>query len=210
MAAQVGKDSLFRDDDPPTIFILKTILRRACSDQQRQILDNGQRANISPLSEVIFRELPKADTGAVQALLCTSSGLEDFTRVNAHHRRRKIHPNLSNDRLKKRSCLYCLTTFSEIVEDTEWHAFFECQCFTSARNQFCFSTKRVLNCANPCTVDDLCSLVTAVADNEESAGELARFALSIRSTRRHLFRQLSSDGPSGRALVAARSAALLL
>ena len=49
-----------------------------------------------------------------------------------------------------------------------------------------------------------------MADDEESAGELARFALNIRSTRRHLFRQLSSDGPSGRALVAARSAALLL
>ena len=49
-----------------------------------------------------------------------------------------------------------------------------------------------------------------MADNEESAGELARFALNIRSTRRHLFRQLSSDGPSGRALVAARSAALIL
>ena len=114
MAAQVGKDSLFRDDDPPTIFILKTILRRACSDQQRQILDNGQRANISPLSEVIFSELPKADTGAVRALLCTLSGLEDFARVNAHHPRRKIHPNLSNDRLK-RSCSYRLTTFSEIV-----------------------------------------------------------------------------------------------
>ena len=45
-------------------FILKTILRRACSDQQRQILDNGQRANISPLSEVIFSELPKADNGS--------------------------------------------------------------------------------------------------------------------------------------------------
>ena len=150
----------------------------------------------------------KPITGAVRALLCTLSGLEDFARVNAHHPRRKIHPNLSNDRLK-RSCLYCLTKFSEIV-DTEWHAFFECQCFTSARNQFCFSTKRVLNCANPCTVDDLCSLVTAVADHEQSAGELARFALNIRSTRRHLFRQLFSDGPSGRALAAARSAALLL
>ena len=53
-------------------------------------------------------------------------------------------------------------------------------------------------------------MVTAVADSEESNGELARFALNIRSTRRHLFRQLSSDGPSGRALVAARSAALLV
>ena len=66
-----------------------------------------------------------------------------------------------------------------------------------------------INCSNPCTVDDLCSLVVAVAGRASFSGELARFALNIRSSRRHLFRQLSSDGPSGRALVAARSAALL-
>ena len=53
------------------------------------------------------------------------------------------------------------------------------------------------------------ALVTAAAGRPCSAGELARFALNIRLSRRHLFRQLSSDGPAGRALVAARSAALL-
>ena len=58
-------------------------------------------------------------------------------------------------------------------------------------------------------VDALCSLAAAVAGDAKLSGELARFALNIRSTRKHLFRQLSSDGPSGRALVAARSAALL-
>ena len=41
------------------------------------------------------------------------------------------------------------------------------------------------------------------------SGELARVALNIRSSCRHLFRQLSSDDPSGRAIVAALSAALL-
>ena len=38
------------------------------------------------------------------------------------------------------------------------------------------------------------------------AGLLAKFALDIRSTRRHLFRQLSSDGLSGRSKVAVRVA----
>ena len=59
------------------------------------------------------------------------------------------------------------------------------------------------------SVDDLCSLVRAASSSPSLSGELARFALNIRSSRRHLFRQLSSDGPSDRALVAARSAALL-
>ena len=96
-----------------------------------------------------------------------------------------------------------------IVNDSEWHAFCECPCFAAARGRFCFSTALQINCSTPCTVDDLCLLVTAAAGRPSSSGELARFALNIRSSRRHLFRQLSSDGPAGRALVAARSAALL-
>ena len=119
-----------------------------------------------------------------------------------------IHPNLANDRIKH-SCLYCLTYSSEIIEDSEWHAICECPCFASARNRFCFSTALELNYPAPCSVDALCSLAAAVAGDAKLSGELARFALNIRSTRKHLFRQLSSDGPSGRALVAARSAALL-
>ena len=50
---------------------------------------------------------------------------------------------------------------------------------------------------------------SGVVGGANLSAQLARFALNIRSSRRHLFRQLSSDGPSGRALVAARSAALL-
>ena len=95
------------------------------------------------------------------------------------------------------------------VLDSEWHAFCECPGFAAARSRFCCSTALQINCSNPCAVDDLCSLVAAAVGGASLSGELARFALNIRSSRRHLFRQLSSDGPSGRALVAARSAALL-
>ena len=181
---------------------------RACSDEERQLLGNNQRAVVSPLAGAIFPALPRADTGAVQALLRTLTGLEDFARTNAHHPRRKIHPNLSNDRLKK-CCLYCMTKFERICIDSEWHAFCECPGFASARSRFCFNTALQINCSNPCTIDDLCSLVGSVCGRASFSGELARFALNVRSSRRHLFRQLSSDGPSGRALVAARSAALL-
>ena len=82
--------------------------------------------------------------------------------------------------------------------------------FWYSPQSFCFNTALQINCLNPCLANDLCSLVTAVTERASLSGELARFALNIRSSRRHLFRQLSSDGPSGRALVAARSAALIL
>ena len=95
------------------------------------------------------------------------------------------------------------------VLDSEWHAFCECPGFAAARSRFCCSTALQINCSNPCAVDDLCSLVAAAVGGASLSGELARFALNIRSSRRNLFRQLSSDGPSRRALVAARSAALL-
>ena len=125
-------------------------------------------------------------------------------RSGAKVRRREISVELEDC-----ACLYYLTNFSEIHFDSEWHAFCECPGFAAARSRFCFNTALQINCSTPCTVDDLCSLVAAVAGSASLSGELARFALNIRSSRRHLFRQLSSDGPSGRALVAARSAALL-
>ena len=58
----------------------------------------------------------------------------------------------------------------------------------------------------PSTVGDLVPLITSVRTNARNAGLFAKFALDIRSTRRHLFRQLSSDGPSGRGKVAQRVA----
>ena len=63
-----------------------------------------------------------------------------------------------------------------------------------------------LSSSLPSTVQDLVPLITCVRSNACKAGLLAKFALDIRSTRRHLFRQLSSDGPSGRSKVAARVA----
>ena len=168
---------------------------------------NNQR-DVSPLAGPVFPLFPQADTGAVRVLLRMLAGMEDFARVNAHYPRRKIHPALSNDRLKH-SCLYCLINSSEIKEDSEWHAFCECPGAGAARERFCFSTNIEIKCSNPCSVDDLCSLLAAVAGSPRLSGELARFALNIRSSRRHLLRLLSSDDPSGRALVAARSATLL-
>ena len=61
-----------------------------------------------------------------------------------------------------------------------------------------------LSSSLPSTVQDLVPLITCVRSNARKAGLLAKLALDIRSTRRHLFRQLSSDGPSGRRKVAAR------
>ena len=58
----------------------------------------------------------------------------------------------------------------------------------------------------PSTVEDLVPLVTFVRSNARKAGLLAKFALDIRSTRRHLFRQLNSSGLAGRSKVDARVA----
>ena len=189
-------------------YFLKSYLLYSCTDENRQALGDNDRARVSPLSGAIFPVLPQADTGAVRALLRTLAGLEDFARINAHHPRRRVHPDLSNDQLKH-SCLYCLTQTSAIVEDSEWHAFCECPGLIAPRERFCFSTKIEIKCSKPCSVDDLCSLLAGVAGSPRLSGELARFALNIRSFRRHLFRQLSSDGLSGRTLVATRAAALL-
>ena len=95
-------------------FILRSFLLRACSSDEKQRLDNNHRDRVSPLSGPIFEVLPEADTGAVQVLLRTLTGLEDFARTNAHHSRRKIHPDLSNDQLKH-CCLYCLINQSELT-----------------------------------------------------------------------------------------------
>ena len=68
------------------------------------------------------------------------------------------------------------------VLDSEWHAFCECPGFAAARSRSCFSTALQINCSNPCTVGDLCSFVAAVVDGASLSGELARFALNIRSS----------------------------
>ena len=81
--------------------------RNYSTDEYRQLLCNDQIARVSPLSD--FPVLPQAATGAIRVLLCTLAGLEDFARTNAHHLRRKLHPDLSNDQLKRT----CHPSFSQ-------------------------------------------------------------------------------------------------
>ena len=87
-------------------FILKEMLLRECSTEERQLLGNNRRALVSSLASATFQVLPQADTRAVQVLLRTVTGLEDSAKTNAHHPQRTIHPDISDDRLKK-CCLYC-------------------------------------------------------------------------------------------------------
>ena len=88
--------------------------------------------------------------------------------------------------------------------DTEWHAFCDCPLHSASRGRFEMASNVEFTSSLPSTVDDLVPLITSVRTNARNAGLFAKFALGIRSTRRHLFRQLSSDGPSGRRKVAAR------
>ena len=169
-----------------------------------QLLSLGR---VSPLSLPIFSALTQADTGAVRVLLRTLAGMEDFARVTAHWTRRPTHPSLTND-IVKHCCLHCLTDTSTVVMDSEWHAFCECPGTASARNIFCSNTNLEISCSSPCSIQDLCNLVKKVAGDPRLSGKLARFAYDIRSIRHHLFRRLSTDGPAGRALVAARVAAV--
>ena len=92
-------------------------------------------------------------------------------------------------------------------KDSEWHAFCECPGTSTARNIFCLNANLEISCSDPCSVQDLCKLVRSVADSAFLSGKCASFAYDIRCTRRKLFRRLSADGPSGRAVVAARPVA---
>ena len=59
-------------------YFLKAILLMACSAEEKQLLDQGQREMVHPLSKSIFSGLPQANTVAVRVPLRTLSGLEDF------------------------------------------------------------------------------------------------------------------------------------
>ena len=72
-------------------YFVWSYLQKACTQlelQQLEQRDGGRVARIAPLSDNIFQILPRDDTGAVQVLLRTLAGLEDFARVNAHQKRR--------------------------------------------------------------------------------------------------------------------------
>ena len=88
----------------------------------REQRNGGRVARIAPLSDNIFQILPRADTGAVQVLLRTLAGLEDFARVNAHQKRRELHPLLAGNEFKH-NCLSCLVYRNVKVLDSKWHSF---------------------------------------------------------------------------------------
>ena len=173
----------------------------ACTPEVLQQV--GQRGGrlAAPMNELVFPVLPHADTGAVQVLLRTLAGLEDFARVTAHHTRRDLHPALATDDFKH-CCLSCLVYRSERVLDSEWHSFCECPGTASARSRFSEICTTELTYNQPCTAKDLCRLVAHVSSDPRKAGALATLALNVRATRRHTFRKLSTHGPTGRGLVA--------
>ena len=114
--------------------------------------------------------------------------------------RREYNLDLAQARFKH-SCLFCLVYRLQLVPDTEWHALCECPSVDAARNRFRETTNVEIHVSSPCTVQNLCQFVSTVAKDSHLAGALAHFSYIVRATRRHLFRKLSSDGPSGRIFV---------
>ena len=162
-------------------------------------------SSLGPLEDAFFAVTPDADAGAVRALVSTFAGMEDFARWNAHFPRRNSMSSFTYSPFR-RLCLSCFMSSGRKVLDTEWHALCDCPLHSASRGRFVMASNVEISSSLPSTVGDLVSLITSVRTDVRKAGLLAKFTLDIRSTRRHLFRQLSSDGPSGRRKVAARVA----
>ena len=58
--------------------------------------------------------------------------------------------------------------------------------------------------SSPCAPVDLVRSLSSFRNHKRNLEHFSRFVLDIRSTRRHYFRQLTSNGPSGRAKVVKR------
>ena len=128
-------------------YFLKAILLMACSAEEKQLLDQGQREMVHPLSKSIFSGLPQANTVAVRVLLRTLSGLEDFARWNAYYPRRAIHPDIHHDKI----LLFVFVNSPRVATDSEWHVFCECPGISIARNFFCLIAKSEISCSDPCS-----------------------------------------------------------
>ena len=149
--------------------------------------------------------IPIADTEAVCVLVRTLAGLEDFARCNAHFPRRSILSVVAYGPYR-RFCLTCLINYGRHVLDSEWHAFLDCPEHESARGRFSLKTDYVFSHSLPSLAEDLTPLFTFVRNDIHFVGQLAKFSLNIRSTRRHNFRRLSSGGQLGRNKVIMRVA----
>ena len=163
---------------PPTLhkqdYPLHALLKMACTPADLQQLAQNRRVVVAPLAGSIFAGLPHADTEAVRVMLRTLAGMEDFARVNAHHDRRAVFPELSMDCFKH-CCLYCLVHVGVKVLDSEWHAVCECQSVSAARTRFRTRTNIDVETVNACTVEDLCRIVTSVKLDRKLSGALAYF-----------------------------------
>ena len=90
--------------------------------------------------------------------------------------------------------------------DSEWHAVFDCPEHSAARSRFRLVSGISLSSMSPCGPVDLVKLVSSFRNHRRNLEHFSRFVLNIRSTRRHHFRQLTTNGPSGRAKVVKRIA----
>ena len=92
-------------------------------------------------------------------------------------------------------------TTGQLILNSEWHALFECPSHEAARGRFALATcySRAAQIEN--TSEELKDIVTYTRNCARRSGELAKLLLNIRTTRRCLHRQLTSNGLKGRARV---------
>ena len=93
---------------------------------------------------------------------------------------------------------HVLPKLEKLVLDLEWHALFDCPSHAAARGRFTISTKFCRDNEAESTVADLCHIVMYAKHCASRLGELAKFWLNIRLTRRRDHRHPTSNGPNGR------------
>ena len=89
-------------------------------------------------------------------------------------------------------------TTGQLILNSEWHALFECPSHEAARGRFALATcySRAAQIEN--TSEELKDIVTYTRNCARRSGELAKLLFNIRTTRRRLHRQLTSNGLKGR------------
>ena len=181
----------------------RAVLAQQMTDRQQEYMLQTIFQELGHLEKPLFWVKPNASINAVHALVRTFAGVEDFARVNAHHFRRMHIVGLANERFS-RCCLTCLTHTGKRVLDSEWHALFDCPSHEAARGRFVLATKFSFDNETESTAKDLSRIVTYTRNSASWMGELAKFLLNIRPTRRHNHRHLTSNGPNGRSRVIRR------
>ena len=181
----------------------RALLAQQVTDRQQDYVLRTILQELGNLEKPLFWKKPTASINAVRALVRTFAGVEDFARVNSHYMRRRHVLGLANDRFN-RCCLACLTKIGKRVLASELHAVFDCPSHASARGRFALATNFSLNIEIESTAQDLRHIVTYTRHNASRLGELAKFLLNIRTTRRREHRHLTSNGPNGRIRVLRR------